>query len=227
MIFNIKEYQKELIKLGYLKDVADGVYGPKTKAAVISFQKAKGLDSDGVVGPKTWETLFPKKSKTPVLKDTRAPWVDQLLKVRGLHEVQNYSALVKWLKSDGNALGDPRKFPWCGDAVETAIKLALPNEVLPSNPYWVRNYVDWGIGVKPQYGAILIFSRGKGGHVGFYMGETNDYYLVLGGNQTNAVTISRIAKNRCIGVRWPKTYPQNNKKVFVKGDKYNVTTNEA
>ncbi len=226
MIYNIKKYQTQLIKLGFLKDVADGVFGAKTKAAVVAFQKSKGVDADGIVGPRTWELLFPKQSKPPILKDTRAPWVNELLKVRGLHEVQNYSALVKWLKSDGNTLGDPRKFPWCGDALATALKLALPSEELPSNPYWVRNFAEWGLGVKPQYGAILVFQRGSGGHIGFYMGETKDYYLVLGGNQGNAVTVSRVAKSRCIGVRWPKSYPQNNKKVFVTGNDYNITTNE-
>lgn len=226
MIYNIKTYQTELKKLGFLKDVADGIYGPNTKAAVIAFQKSKGVDADGIVGPRTWELLFPKQSKAPILGDTRAPWVNELLKVRGLHEVQNYTALVKWLRSDGNTLGDPRKFPWCGDAVATALKLALPNINLPGNPYWVRNFEDWGLEVKPQYGAILVFERGRGGHIGFYMGETKDYYLVLGGNQGNSVTISRVAKNRCIGVRWPVGYAQNNKRIFVTGDKYNVTTNE-
>ncbi len=39
--------QKKLIALGYLKDTADGSYGPATKAAVKSFEKANGLTADG------------------------------------------------------------------------------------------------------------------------------------------------------------------------------------
>jgi peptidoglycan hydrolase-like protein with peptidoglycan-binding domain len=38
--------------------VADGDYGPATKKAVIAFQdNHKILDSNGIVGPKTWAEL--------------------------------------------------------------------------------------------------------------------------------------------------------------------------
>lgn len=37
--------------------VVDGIFGPKTKAAVLSFQRAHGLVVDGIVGPKTWAAL--------------------------------------------------------------------------------------------------------------------------------------------------------------------------
>jgi peptidoglycan hydrolase-like protein with peptidoglycan-binding domain len=37
---------------------ADGVFGPKTEAAVKAFQKKHGLAADGIVGPKTWSKLF-------------------------------------------------------------------------------------------------------------------------------------------------------------------------
>ncbi|OYN95416.1 peptidoglycan-binding domain-containing protein [Enemella evansiae] len=39
------------------KLAVDGRFGPKTKAAVLSYQKAKGLEVDGIVGPKTWASL--------------------------------------------------------------------------------------------------------------------------------------------------------------------------
>lgn len=37
--------------------VVDSSFGPRTKKAVIAFQKANGLAADGVVGAKTWEKL--------------------------------------------------------------------------------------------------------------------------------------------------------------------------
>jgi peptidoglycan hydrolase-like protein with peptidoglycan-binding domain len=37
--------------------VADGVFGPKTRAAVVAFQSTNGLAADGIVGPLTWNAL--------------------------------------------------------------------------------------------------------------------------------------------------------------------------
>ena len=50
---DVTKVQKKLIQWGYLKGSADGSYGPKTKAAVESFQRKNGLTVDGRVGPKT------------------------------------------------------------------------------------------------------------------------------------------------------------------------------
>jgi len=49
--------QKSLNNQGYWCGEADGVFGPKTYAAVIKLQKAQGLDTDGIVGPKTKTAL--------------------------------------------------------------------------------------------------------------------------------------------------------------------------
>lgn len=37
---------------------ADGIFGSRTEAAVRSYQRARRLEVDGIVGPKTWRALF-------------------------------------------------------------------------------------------------------------------------------------------------------------------------
>ncbi len=50
---DVKSLQQLLIDLGYAPGPVDGVFGPKTRAAVIEFQKASGITQDGIVGPVT------------------------------------------------------------------------------------------------------------------------------------------------------------------------------
>ena len=59
---DIKAVQNKLNSLGYNCGTADGYYGNATKNAVISFQSAKGIDTDGIVGPTTWNLLFNSSS---------------------------------------------------------------------------------------------------------------------------------------------------------------------
>ncbi len=59
----VKAVQKRLKELGYLNDSADGVFGPKTEAAVKAFQKRNGLTADGVVGTATRAKLDSSSAK--------------------------------------------------------------------------------------------------------------------------------------------------------------------
>jgi len=54
----VKEIQRRLIAWGYLKGgVADGIYGPVTRAAVMWFQQKHRITVDGIVGSQTAEKL--------------------------------------------------------------------------------------------------------------------------------------------------------------------------
>jgi hypothetical protein len=49
----IKKLQQALGALGFDPGKADGLFGPLTKQAVVAFQQANGLATDGIVGTKT------------------------------------------------------------------------------------------------------------------------------------------------------------------------------
>ncbi len=54
----VKYLQEMLTKKGFPTGTADGVFGPRTKEAVLAFQRALSLTADGIVGPKTWDALM-------------------------------------------------------------------------------------------------------------------------------------------------------------------------
>jgi len=70
-----------------------------------------------------------------------------------------------------------------------------------------RSYLDWGAPMDaPQVGAIVVLSRGNDpalGHVGFLVGMTTTHVLVLGGNQSNAVTVTPFDRGLVLGFRAP------------------------
>lgn len=53
----VTELQTLLARAGFSAGSIDGSFGAKTKAAVVAFQRARGLTADGIVGPRTWEAL--------------------------------------------------------------------------------------------------------------------------------------------------------------------------
>ena len=59
----VKDLQTRLSALGYYSGNIDGEFGPGTKEAVTAFQKANGLEADGIVGEETRELLFSVNAK--------------------------------------------------------------------------------------------------------------------------------------------------------------------
>lgn len=54
---DVRALQEQLTAHGYAAGNLDGIFGPRTEAAVRAYQKAQGLAVDGIVGPKTWASL--------------------------------------------------------------------------------------------------------------------------------------------------------------------------
>lgn len=61
----VRNIQQRLKNWGYYTGAVDGIYGTKTKAAVIKFQKKHKITADGVCGPKTLELIGLPTGKNP------------------------------------------------------------------------------------------------------------------------------------------------------------------
>lgn len=120
------------------------------------------------------------------------------------------------------------EIPWCGLFIAYCAKVAGVQVV--ERPLWALNWNRYGTQVSdPMLGDILTFKRDGGGHVGIYVGEDNTHYHVLGGNQNNSVSITRIAKTRLNQARrtaWKVAQPANVRKVKLE-PKGLITENEA
>lgn len=74
----VRRAQRALRRTPNLDLVVDGIFGPKTEAAVIAFQQGAGLVADGIVGPLTWQAL-PDGGPMPTLQEgSSGPVVSRL-----------------------------------------------------------------------------------------------------------------------------------------------------
>ena len=166
--------------------------------------------------------------KYEYLKNEGTPWmIEKGLELLGTKEVKgsvNNETILSWAKEVGGKIEDIYKadeIPWCGLAMAIVAKRA--KKPLPINPLWALNWNTFGTRVEKDeaiLGDILVFVRNGGGHVGLYVGEDEDAFHVMGGNQSDSFCITRIAKKRLYGVRRPhySTLPKNAKKFIISND---------
>lgn len=201
----VLDLQRALQQRGFAPGPLDGIFGRLTRAAVLAFQTREGLAVTGLADAATLARL-----SAPLGAPAEPVWLAEARRWMGLAEiagVRSNATILRW----GRAIADWYRdddTPWCGAFVHAQIAATLPDEPLPANALWARGWTQFGVGLAtPALGAILVFSRGTGGHVGFYVGEDATRLRVLGGNQSNAVTETWISKGRLLAARWPKTAP--------------------
>jgi uncharacterized protein (TIGR02594 family) len=162
-------------------------------------------------------------SSEAMKSDPKYPWINTLkgipntirrgMELHGIAEIvgKGSSATILGWRDELNLAGvkisgySDDDIAWCGlfAAIVTLRRMKQPAEVVKS-PLWARNWAKYGIkSPAPGLGDILVFSRGSGGHVGFYVAEDSTAYHVLGGNQFNKVSITRVAKDRLLAARRP------------------------
>lgn len=212
---NVADIQQALKDHGYDPGPIDGIRGRQTLKAILKFQSDKGLTVDGLVGPKTREALFgsPDEQRQDEFDiPMTMPWLQTAYDLVGTREIPGNASnatILGWAKRlDLDAYHDD-DIPWCGLFVAHCVSSQLPDEILPANPLGARQWLKMGQKVTPRLGSVMVFWRGKRngwkGHVGFYWAEDSETYHILGGNQSNSVSVTRIAKDRLLEARWPNT----------------------
>ena len=149
-----------------------------------------------------------------ILKSADAPnTIKEAVKLLGTREKpgsSNNATILSWASELEKAMGKPHlgytadSIPWCGLFVGVVCKRAGWVEQIPATPLWARSWAKFGQKAdKPSLGDVMVFSRSSGGHVAFYVAEDDSAYHVIGGNQSDAVTTTRVLKSRLIAARRP------------------------
>lgn len=135
------------------------------------------------------------------------PWIAEGRKYLGFKELTGRNDHPKldagWLSFGAEWLQGQA---WCGLYVAHNLR-ATGRYVVP---LWFRakswESADMTKLYRPAYGCIVTFTRAGGGHVGFVVGKNaQGNIMVLGGNQSNMVSIAPFANDRVTGYYWPST----------------------
>jgi uncharacterized protein (TIGR02594 family) len=133
-------------------------------------------------------------------------WLREARALIGTREIpgpRHNSWIVRQWAKLGAAWFNDDETPWCGLFVASCLQaVGLP---FPGRGLFARAlaWKDWGKPCGPFVGAVAVFGRTGGGHVGFLVGQSANHFYVLGGNQSNAVNIMPIARTRLVATRWP------------------------
>jgi uncharacterized protein (TIGR02594 family) len=128
-------------------------------------------------------------------------------------------AWAKRLAPDVAAWFNNDEYPWCAlflSAVCSDLGLPVP---AGWNAVRAMGFLTWGDAAQtPMLGDVLVFRREGGGHVGLYVGEDDEAYHVLGGNQGDRVSIARLSKLRCVAARrtpWARRQPPTVRRIVL------------
>ncbi len=96
---------------------------------------------------------------------------------------------------------------WCSSAMNLWV---LEAGYEPTRSAAARSWATWAHGVTlddPMYGCIAVYTRGDpsgwSGHVGIWLGRRGPNDVLLGGNQSDAVTIAPYDASRILAYVWP------------------------
>ena len=208
----LKLHQKRLADLGYYTGLIDGLDGPLTKLAIDNFKTKHDLPPQPYLSRdlifKIWSNYVQPYKAPP----GQLPWIQEAKSLIGVKEIpgpNNNPIIMQWAEDiDQYYLAD--SVAWCGLFVAHCMRVGAPKDVQNFNRLSAQEWLKYGQPLKdPIFGCIVVFWREAPtswkGHVGFLVGEDESTWYVLGGNQSDAVSVKRFDKGRTKGFRWPAT----------------------
>ena len=86
---DVRFVKDALFSLGFysskIKEITNSTFGPDTFVAVCKFQRAKGLEDDGIVGPQTWAALEKALAAEEPAKEVDFPSLDKMKHISSAH----------------------------------------------------------------------------------------------------------------------------------------------
>ena len=119
----------------------------------------------------------------------------------GLEEDKDYKEIKALVKVD------PRQTEWCAAFVNAVLRESdIPTSASVSDhPLMAKSFLKWGFSVDtPRVGDVLVFRRNNSswqGHVGFFIEDRGDTYVVFGGNQDDKVSFKEYKKSALLDIR--------------------------
>lgn len=158
------------------------------------------------------EPTVPESMPRPLPRPVDTADADTLTvagKYLGYTETQHRQELTAFLGVD------PRRTEWCAAFVNSVLAATgtVGSSSVSEYPLLARSFLLWGVPVDhkhedPQPGDVVIFPRGRQswqGHVGFYVNtvvlDGREYWQILGGNQSNSVSLDLRPPERVLAVR--------------------------
>ena len=110
--------------------------------------------------------------------------------------------IVEYHESCDDTVSDD-EVAWCSSFVNWCMEKAGHTGTRSRS---ARSWLKWGVPLNEAlYGCVVVLWRSSPdswkGHVGFWLGEDEDYVIMLGGNQGNEVSVRRYRKDRILGYR--------------------------
>lgn len=139
---------------------------------------------------------------------TQPPWMPHAWAELGQREIAGPASnprIADYIRRAGHPEAAIDSTAWCAAFVGACLTAA---DVPGTGSLLARSYLDWGVAADPPTsGAVAILTRGADpafGHVGFVVGMSDDRVVLLGGNQSDAVSVEAFARSRVLGFRLPQ-----------------------